>query len=86
MGEELMTQAQAWRAYDRWFEDSRVVFVNEPTGLDIAFRAMTRQPKADSKVWADAYLAAFAEVSDMLLVTFDKGFRCRLRNLQVLQS
>ena len=29
MGDEVMTQPQAWAAYDRWLQDPRVDFVDE---------------------------------------------------------
>jgi len=32
--DEVMTQAEAWGAYDRWLQDERVAFLDEPSGLD----------------------------------------------------
>ncbi len=39
MGTEVMSQAEAWRVYDRWLEDTRVVFLDEPAGLEQTLRA-----------------------------------------------
>jgi hypothetical protein len=39
-----------------------------------AFRARSRSRQASPKAWADAYLAAFAEASQLTLVTFDRAF------------
>jgi uncharacterized protein len=33
MGDEVMTQPQAWGAYDRWHRDPRVELVDEPAEL-----------------------------------------------------
>jgi len=39
MGTEVMTQREAWRIYDRWLDDPRVVFLDEPIGLEQAAKA-----------------------------------------------
>ncbi len=43
------------------------VFVEEPAGLESAMRARTGTESASPKIWADAYLAAFAEASELLI-------------------
>ena len=60
IGDEVMTQPQAWAAHDRWLKNSRVDFVDEPAGIEIRFRALTRLQQPATKDWADACLAAFA--------------------------
>ena len=45
MGDEVMTQPQAWAAYDRWLQDPRVMFVDEPPEIEPHFRALTRRPR-----------------------------------------
>jgi len=82
----VMTQLQAWAAYDQWQTDSRILFLDEPAGIERAFRKLTRQTYPDSKNWADAYLAAFASVSDMRFVTFDQGFEGKIENLLTLTA
>lgn len=84
MGADVMNQPDAWSVYDRWLEDDRVSFLEEPPGLDRRFRALTRLKRAAPKTWADAYLAAFAETSQLTLVTFDRGFRGKARPMILL--
>jgi predicted nucleic acid-binding protein len=80
-----MTQAEAWGAYDRWQRDERILFLEEPPGVEAPFRSLSRQPLSNAKNWADAYLAAFAAVSGMRFVTFDQAFQGRLANLLILK-
>lgn len=73
MGEAAQTQAEAWKTYDRWFHDTRIAFLEEPAGVEKAFRTLTQaayQPTPGG--WADAYLAAFASTAGLTLVTFDQ--------------
>jgi predicted nucleic acid-binding protein len=83
--DEVMTQAQAWDAYDLWKQDSRVFFLEEPPNVEAAFRGLTRQLRPNPKNWADAYLAAFASVSAMQLVTFDRALQGKIENLLILR-
>ena len=83
--DEVMTQAEAWKAYDVWKQDSRVFFLEEPPNVEAAFRGLTRQLRPNPKNWADAYLAAFASVSAMQLVTFDRDFHGQIENLLILR-
>jgi toxin-antitoxin system PIN domain toxin len=73
MGDEVMTQPQAWAAYDRWLDDPRVTFVDEPAEFETRFRTLTRRRQPAAKDWADSFLAAFATVGHMTLATFDRG-------------
>jgi toxin-antitoxin system PIN domain toxin len=86
MGDEVMRQPEAWATYDRWLEDDRVNFLEEPSGLERRFRMLTRLKQAAPKAWADAYLAAFAETSQLTLVTFDRAFRGRVKPLVLLEA
>ena len=86
MGSEVMTQSQAWQIYDRWLDDPRVAFLDEPVGLEQAFRSHSRRRTPSPKEWADSYLLAFAAVSGLRLVTLDRAFRERARNLLLLHS
>ena len=85
MGDEVMDQQQAWGAYDRWLGDGRVEFVEEPADLESMFRRLTRRRHPAPKDWADAYLAAFAAASELTLVSFDRGFRSRVRAFVLLR-
>jgi hypothetical protein len=80
MGDEAMTQPQAWAAYDKWLDDPRVTFVDEPAELEARFRTLTRRRQPATKDWADSFLAAFATVGDMTLATFDRGLGNKARS------
>jgi toxin-antitoxin system PIN domain toxin len=86
MGDEVLQQTQAWAVHDQWMKDERVSFVDEPHGIDHAFRARTRQRQAAPKAWADAYLAAFAETAQITLVSFDLAFRGKVKPLILLEG
>jgi hypothetical protein len=74
MIDQALTLKDAWLAYDGFYNDPRVVFADEPEDLEPVWRAYTQHNTFSPKVWNDAYLAAFAQVADFELVTFDKGF------------
>jgi uncharacterized protein len=74
MQDAVLSQGQAWSLYDQLFTDRRVRFVDEPAGLEVVWRQLTQKPMATSSYWADAYIAAFAKLHDMTVVTFDRGF------------
>jgi toxin-antitoxin system PIN domain toxin len=82
---EVMAQADAWKAYDRWLEDERVGFLDEPTEIETAFRSLTQSGQAAPKDWADSYLAAFATAAHLTLVTFDRAFSNKARQLVLLE-
>lgn len=75
MRERTLTFREAWGVYDRWLEDSRVVFHPEPRGLDTAFREASAPfgAKPAPKWVGDCYLLACAKASRSKLVTFDKA-------------
>ena len=84
MGREVLFQNKAWDVYDRWFDDSRVVFLEEPSTLEKMFRAYSRQSRPASKDWADSYLLAFAQSADLRLVTFDRSLKHRAASTLLL--
>ena len=86
MSDEVMTQPQAWAAYDRWLSDPRVEFVEEPADIETRFRALTRLRQPATKDWADSYLAAFATVGQLTLVTFDRGLRSKAKAAVLLSG
>jgi toxin-antitoxin system PIN domain toxin len=67
----------AWRVYDRFYEDDRVTFIAEPADVEKEFRERAVGPSASPKVWADAWLLAVAEAAGGVLVTFDKALASR---------
>lgn len=87
MGPDLLNQRRAWQAYHRWFEDNRIGFHAEPesTSFERLFQALGTRSRPSTKLWADAYLAAFAQTTGLTLVTFDQGLRAMTStSLQVL--
>ena len=86
MGDEAMSQPEAWTAYDRWQQDERVDFMDEPPGLEQRFRTLTRLRAPATKAWADAYLAAFAATGQLTLVTFDRALRTKVKPLVLLDT
>lgn len=83
--DEAMSQAEAWNAYDAWLEDDRVALLDEPAGLEPAFRSLTGLRKPAPKDWADSYLAAFALTAQLTAVTFDRAFGKKARHVLLLK-
>jgi toxin-antitoxin system PIN domain toxin len=77
MRDDVRSQTEAWQAYDSFLQDERVSFHTEadPEQIDYAFRKLTSSGRPRSQQWPDAYLAAFARVARLTLVTFDQGLR-----------
>lgn len=73
MGVDAMTQAEAWKVYDLFFNDGRVEFIEEPRSVEAGFRRKTNRREVSAKQWADGYLASFAESAGLRLVTFDRS-------------
>jgi toxin-antitoxin system PIN domain toxin len=86
MGDEVVSQSEAWAVYDRWLQDGRVTLIDEPPALERRFRALARGRHASLKVWTDAYLAALADAAQLTLVTFDRGFRGKIGSLVLLEE
>lgn len=82
---EVMTQTEAWKTYDRWLQDDRIGFLEEPAGIEAAFRAFTQSGQAAPKDWADSYLAAFAQDAQLTLVTFDRAFFSKAAQIVLLK-
>src|SRR5271166_7103653 len=85
MGDEVQTQAGAWHFYDDWLQQGGASYLEEPPALEAAFRSFTQSRNVAPKDWSDSYLAAFASVSDLRLVTFDRGFHGKVKQLLVLK-
>jgi hypothetical protein len=73
MDGEPLTIDEAWRVYDRFYDDDRLTFVAEPSDVEKRFRERAVGRAASPKVWADAWLLAVAEAAGGVLVTFDKA-------------
>jgi predicted nucleic acid-binding protein len=55
-------------------------------GLESSFRRYTDARQASPKLWADAWLLAFAEMSDGTIVTFDRAVAHRSPRGILLQT
>jgi toxin-antitoxin system PIN domain toxin len=77
MGADVLSQRKAWQAYHRWFEDDRVGFHDEPDSarFEASFEELSTRSHASTKLWADAYLGAFARTAGFTLVSFDQALR-----------
>ena len=84
MGRDARTMAEAWTLWDQVWADSRVAFLPEPDGLEQEFRSRSRLASRSPKVWADAYLLAFAATAGLKFVTFDRALRSRGVDVLVL--
>ena len=73
MGGDVLTQSDAWRAYDSFLASRDIQLLQEPDGLDETFRRLTSRKEASTKQWADAYLIVFAMTFPLSLVTFDRA-------------
>ena len=75
MGDSTLNIAEAFATFDRWSEDPRVEFANEPRGLEATFRRISAAlaKQAATKAIMDAYLAALAESERATLVTADRA-------------
>jgi predicted nucleic acid-binding protein len=86
MGKETKTMSEAWSLWDRVWADTRIAFLPEPDDLEKEFRSRSRLSSRSPKVWADAYLLAFAAVAGLKLVTFDRALQSRGNNVLVLHT
>jgi len=84
MGKDVKTMSQAWDLWDRIWADDRIAFLPEPDGLEEEFRKKSRLSSRSPKVWADAYLLAFASIAFVKLVTFDRALRSRGAEVLIL--
>ena len=73
MQADVLTQAEAWMAFDALARLSATRMLEEPRGIESIFRKRSDREEVSTKQWADAYLAAFAEAASLTLVTFDKA-------------
>src|SRR5277367_4620526 len=68
-----LTMKQAWNVYDALAGDGRVEFLLGPPAVEQMFRGLSSGAHSSPKLWADAYLIAFATECDATLVTFDRS-------------
>lgn len=74
MGPDVLRPKAAVEALEVLEADERVVLLHEPDGMDAVLRKLVKARAATPNLWSDAYLAAFASVAGLKMVTFDRGF------------
>jgi predicted nucleic acid-binding protein len=74
MGKDVLSPAEAWRIYDEWHTDDRVIFLQERAEFTEVWRQLGKQLAGGPNVWTDAYLAAFAIHGSATIVTLDSKF------------
>jgi toxin-antitoxin system PIN domain toxin len=86
MNNKPLTMAGAWKAYDYLFADGLVTLLPEPASLEDSFRMQSTTRRASPKLWADAWLTAFAKDTGGSLVTFDRALAKRSPDSVLLGS
>ncbi len=74
MGGAPYTTAEAWQAYRDVASMPEVGFSPEPLGIEKKMEQFTQSKGFSHADWPDAYLAAFAQLVGLRLVSFDTGF------------
>lgn len=75
MGDTPYSTEQAWLAYQTVASLPEVFFAVEPLGIEVVMQQFTAHAQFKQTDWTDAYLAAFAQSTQLRMVTFDKGFK-----------
>jgi len=83
MGGDAVDRSQAWRLFDQLWSDERVLWAEEPDGLDAVWRAISARDDKSHELWTDDYLAAFAQASDLALATLDRKLPGRYPSVRV---
>jgi uncharacterized protein len=74
-GNPPLTNKEAWAVYEALVRDERVALHEEPPGLEARWKTLATRGEAATKLWMDAYLAAFALTGRYRLATNDTAFR-----------
>jgi len=83
MDGDAIDRSQAWRLFDRLWSDERVLWADEPDGLDAVWRAISARDDKSHTLWTDDYLAAFAQAGDLTLATLDRKLAGRYPSVRV---
>jgi toxin-antitoxin system PIN domain toxin len=75
MGEDVLSQRQAWSVYEDLARDARVIFALEPPDVEPAWKKLTQGAFRAASLWTDAYIAALALLHSFQVVSFDREFR-----------
>jgi uncharacterized protein len=84
MKQDSMSQRQCWDVYDLWVNSGLAIVAQDPPELEAEMRGETSQDSVSPKVWADAYLAAFAAAGNLTLVTLDRALAAKTKGAVLL--
>jgi toxin-antitoxin system PIN domain toxin len=85
MKQDVLKQTQCWQVYDPWIESGLAFVAQDPPGLESEMRGRSTEGLISPKVWADAYLAAFADAGKLTLVTMDRALAAKVKGAVLLQ-
>jgi len=74
MGPDVLLPKAALKALEAFEADERITLPPEPQGIDAVLQKLVAKCATTPNLWTDAYLAAFAQSTELQLVTFDWGF------------
>ena len=83
MGADALTRREAWQLQDELRAGERVTWLEEPYGFEQVWRTLSAAPDRSHKLWTDDYLAAFAQVAGISLVTLDRRVAPRYPSVDV---
>lgn len=83
-GDSVLNQKEAWAVYEKWLQDDRIAFIDEPPLLEALFKANSLQTRPVPKDWADSYLLAFASAANFALVTLDRALGAKSKTVLLL--
>jgi len=69
-----LTNKEAWQMYEQLRGDFRIIYLDEPPGIETVWRDLGCRDTASTKLWMDAYLAAFAQTEKHDFLTVDADF------------
>jgi predicted nucleic acid-binding protein len=75
MGDDVLSQRQAWSVYEQLARDQRVIFSLEPPNIEPIWKKLTQSGFPATGLSTDAYIAAMAVLHKFRVVSFDSGFR-----------
>ena len=75
MGNDVLSQRQAWSVYEQLARDQRVIFSLEPPNIEPIWKKLTQSGFPATGLSTDAYIAAMAVLHKFRVVSFDSGFR-----------
>jgi len=84
MGKDARARSEAWSLWDRIWADTRCCVSSRSDAMEKEFRSRSRLSTCSPKVWADAYLLAFAAVAGLKFITFDRALKSQSANVFIL--